>query len=194
MNINNFGPFSSNVWGTVSDWVMVIVTGTTLYYINKTFKSQYEVQKLQQQSTNIENEKFRIQVLPTFELFIYKTDFEFIEDKVKTKMSIGFHLMKNECLNLEIDFSITSSEIISNDIALEKLDYIAEDAHRGLDIVLSTKKHIFDRNGCSLSLNFKYADIVGNRYEMQFYANVTYVEKQVVVSGPFRLLKNNVTS
>jgi hypothetical protein len=53
MNINDFGPFSANVWGTVSDWIMVSVTTLTALFLIKTFKSQKKVQLMQQSITDI---------------------------------------------------------------------------------------------------------------------------------------------
>ncbi|MDP9076163.1 MAG: hypothetical protein M3O71_01965 [Bacteroidota bacterium] len=36
-------PFLSDVWGTVSDWVMIAVTTITAIFLYKTLKSQKEV-------------------------------------------------------------------------------------------------------------------------------------------------------
>ena len=39
MDIFNF-PFLSEIWGTVSDWVMIMVTGITAYFLYKTLYAQ----------------------------------------------------------------------------------------------------------------------------------------------------------
>lgn len=57
MDINNFGPFNSEVWGNVSDYVMVIVTAVTGLLIFFTFRSQQELQRLQ-------DEIFRLSIKP----------------------------------------------------------------------------------------------------------------------------------
>jgi hypothetical protein len=192
MNINNFGPFLSDVWGTVSDWAMVAVTGTTLYYINKTFKSQYEVQKLQQQSTNIENEKFRIGVLPFFELTIVKTDFEFINDDVQIKILAGIHLIKNESLNLKIELNEFISNIIfsykEDNSLYNNLNYLSENAHRTLNITALINKTDFEKNGCIFTIVFNYTDIVENKYTMGFGCYITYTDTEVNSNGPYRVL------
>ena len=48
--INNFTPFQADVWGTVSDWVMIVVTTVTAFAIWFTFREQKEVTKLQLKS------------------------------------------------------------------------------------------------------------------------------------------------
>ena len=61
VSINSFGPFDSDVWGTVSDWVMVIVTALTALFIFKTFRAQLKVNKDQAELLNIERIKLREQ-------------------------------------------------------------------------------------------------------------------------------------
>jgi hypothetical protein len=77
-DINNFGPFQSDVWGSFSDWVMLIVTFFTLLYLIKTFKAQHNslgiqqktlesqlvVQKAQQLSTEIEQKRYESEIRP----------------------------------------------------------------------------------------------------------------------------------
>lgn len=59
--INNFGPFEADVWGTVSDWMTVIVAGFTAFLIWRTFRSQLEVSRTQRDLLEIERLKFRNQ-------------------------------------------------------------------------------------------------------------------------------------
>jgi len=46
-------------WGTVSDWVMIIVTSVTAYFLYKTLKSQKEVQQTQNSLLKIEQLRVR---------------------------------------------------------------------------------------------------------------------------------------
>ncbi len=59
--INSFISFPAEVWGTVSDWVMIVVTGGTGFLIWQTLKSQREV---------IRNDKlkYKLQVKPHFQI------------------------------------------------------------------------------------------------------------------------------
>lgn len=52
-------PFSAEVWGTVSDWVMIIVTSITAYFLWKTLRSQKEVQDTQNRLLKIEQLRVR---------------------------------------------------------------------------------------------------------------------------------------
>ncbi|MCX2473550.1 hypothetical protein OQZ33_04315 [Pedobacter sp. MC2016-05] len=92
MNINNFGPFYSPVWGTVSDWTMVIVTTLTVIYLIKTFKaqsksikiqdktleSQLQVQTIQSEQFKLEKRKHAYYTMPIFkcEVASYASDFD----------------------------------------------------------------------------------------------------------------------
>src|SRR5579872_2778010 len=46
--------FPAEIWGTVSDWVMIAVTSVTAYFLWKTLKSQKEVQSTQNRLLKIE--------------------------------------------------------------------------------------------------------------------------------------------
>ncbi|MDB5129414.1 MAG: hypothetical protein JWQ85_3646, partial [Mucilaginibacter sp.] len=54
MDINNFGPCEATVLGTVPDWIIAFTTIVTAFFLIKTFRSQKEVQKMQQSITDIE--------------------------------------------------------------------------------------------------------------------------------------------
>jgi hypothetical protein len=60
-NKEHFGPFPGEVWGTVSDWMTVIVAGFTAFFIWRTLQSQLEVSRTQRDLLEIERLKFRNQ-------------------------------------------------------------------------------------------------------------------------------------
>ena len=66
MSINNFGPFSSETWGTVSDWLIFITTVVTAYFVWKTLHEQVVINKV---SIN----KDRRDIRPEFKI-IYELD------------------------------------------------------------------------------------------------------------------------
>ncbi|HEY4323107.1 MAG TPA: hypothetical protein VGN20_03955 [Mucilaginibacter sp.] len=61
LSLNSFVPFESDVWGTVSDWAMVIVTGITAIFIYRTFRAQLKVTKDQTELLKIEQIRLREQ-------------------------------------------------------------------------------------------------------------------------------------
>lgn len=56
--------FDPNVWGTVSDWCMIVVTIMTAIYLYKTLQSQQEVQRIQNELYKIESIKFNESIKP----------------------------------------------------------------------------------------------------------------------------------
>ncbi len=66
MILHNVFTFSAEVWGTVSDWVIIAVTGISLYYLRKTLQSQLEVQQMQQQLADYEKYNFLKSIRPSF--------------------------------------------------------------------------------------------------------------------------------
>lgn len=84
MDINNFGPFDSDVWGTVSDWFVAIVTAVSIYFLRRTLNSQNETQKLQSSVTNLEFQRYRQSIMPKWGLLINS-----FQDLKKTMMSIS---------------------------------------------------------------------------------------------------------
>lgn len=88
---NNFGPFSSEVWGSVSDWVLTLATIITLYFIYRTFQSQLIVQKSQLDLTQIEIDRFLAENRPSFVVTeVYAGSFQ----KDVDSPNLVFHLKK----------------------------------------------------------------------------------------------------
>lgn len=56
--------FNPNVWGTVSDWIVILITTLTAFFLYKTLKSQNEVQKTQNDLFHIENIRFIESIKP----------------------------------------------------------------------------------------------------------------------------------
>jgi len=64
--IYKYDPFNPNVWGNVADWMMVIVTAITLFFIYKTLESQKDVQKTNNRLLEIETNRHKYEVQPKF--------------------------------------------------------------------------------------------------------------------------------
>lgn len=91
-------PFQAKVWGTVSDWAMVIVTGFTAYYLVKSFKAQVDNNNIQtktlleqQKLTIIEQYIHRERVKPSFSLRPFPKE-KIIEHNI-AKFSYSFHFI-----------------------------------------------------------------------------------------------------
>jgi len=57
--LNNFGPFQSEVWGNVSDWLVFFATVGTGLLIWRTLNSQLKIQEF-------ENIRLKRELLPKF--------------------------------------------------------------------------------------------------------------------------------
>ena len=60
--------FDVTIWGTVADWIMIVVTGLTAYFLWKTLQSQKDVQSDQTMLTKIEQERYAKEIRPSFTL------------------------------------------------------------------------------------------------------------------------------
>lgn len=59
-------PFSAQVWGVASDWVMVVVTFFTAILLYKTLVSQQRTLREQIKITRIESENRKLKIVPRF--------------------------------------------------------------------------------------------------------------------------------
>jgi hypothetical protein len=102
MDVNNWGPFQANVWGTFADYCMVAVTGYTLYYLRKTLKSQQHVQEDQNRIANIEQSRYEKETKPNFALIEPKVSHSGEGDSFSTELILfTFVLLQNTAFDIE---------------------------------------------------------------------------------------------
>ncbi len=65
-------PFPAEVWGTVSDWVMIVVTSLTALFLYNTLRSQKDVQKAQNKLLEIEQLRLREDFKPLFQYTLFQ--------------------------------------------------------------------------------------------------------------------------
>lgn len=68
LHVYLFFPLNPDVWGTVSDWVMVLVTFVTAILLWQTLKSQSLVQQMQKGITDKEKFKHTQSIMPYFSI------------------------------------------------------------------------------------------------------------------------------
>ncbi|SHM44361.1 hypothetical protein [Flavobacterium chilense] len=93
--------FDPEIWGTVSDWLMVAVTTLTAYYLYKTLKSQKEVQITQNRLFEIESVRFRESIKPDLK---YKISENIITPQEKENSRIYSIEVTNESLIQHLKF------------------------------------------------------------------------------------------
>jgi hypothetical protein len=74
MGINNFGPFYSVVWGTVFDFLTLILSIATTYFLIRTLRSQQNVEKDQQLVSRISFYDFISKLKPELKLIGSRSD------------------------------------------------------------------------------------------------------------------------
>lgn len=166
-NINNFGPFQPDVWGTVSDWAMVGVTFFTLRYLIKTLRSQLEVQTIQQDLAKIENYRYKISIQPYFELEVVPPYNEYLFAKFTCKNA------KANSVNIVVTEE-NPDEIIEN----VSYDQIVP----GLFAHVTTPSFNLEKN-ITLGYIITFQDIEGHSYtqtSMLFYDKVRHIR---VING-----------
>ncbi|MGZ3758114.1 MAG: hypothetical protein ACXVAY_06940 [Mucilaginibacter sp.] len=190
MNINHFGPFAPEVWGSVSDWVYIIVTTATLYFIYRTFMAQLEVQRMQLKITNIENEWYRKESLPIFEAEVLEDQPGQPTDADKLLVSIGFGLKNSECKNLKLTVTSHMAKNLKWNHLAGNFQYVMAGGCNLID-VLVTKKDEENPYMFPIELNFQYEDMVGNQYKQNIHCIRRWSGKhQVYTFTPVPVIKN----
>lgn len=141
--------FNPEIWGTVPDWFMVIVTAVTAYFLYRTLQEQKEF-------TKIELERFSRENPPTF-----ASDRSIGNANKRLIYPLGFHVRvtNNRLKNLVINgkfpdgFKLIPSPSPTGSVPPEHEIFIMLDAPSTTDIV-----------DCTGEITFEYDDMINNRY------------------------------
>jgi len=124
------------IWGTVSDWLIIILTLLTAIFIYKTLKSQYEVQKMQLEITNIELHKFRDLLRP--EINVSFQEFDSITNRINFKISVLNRSLKNPRFisqsPLIINHAAKTESQLNNNYQYIIHDYMLPEDKRSIEI------------------------------------------------------------
>lgn len=172
-------PFQANVWGTFSDWVMVIVTALTAVYLIKTFRSQKEVQLLQIKATTIENERYRLENLPIFKLETIVGDLDNTGPLFKQHLTLRFTLLNCDVKYCGLAISSPNTTLVANDNNVLSAKNISKDSIHELSFYLKANKSNYDDNGFLLNIKISYIDPVGNRYHQNCRVLLQYSNIEV---------------
>lgn len=160
-------PFHADVWGSASEWVMILVTLLTAILLYKTLKSQNEVQQAQNKLLEIEQTRLRQQFRPDIQ---YHDFSDSIGDKHRPKLKKTSELVsvavKNHSENAAIDYDFPRF----NNPQVE----VAETFHSQPSLVKGTEyasiyfiiKNIGTKNKATYNFTFffTYHDLIGTKY------------------------------
>ena len=178
MDINKFGPFQAEVWGTVSDWFIVVITIITGIFIWRTLKSQITTQQFQGILTEIEKQRHRVEILPQFKLSVK-------HGKIDTSTKVNFEIN-------DIVITLTLNNNVAKDVRVvinadsnwtfEKKDYYNNMLNGGSTINFRCSHRmpffVFGSSVVYLPLTVYYSDITGiNKYEQRHSSILAFVDE-----------------
>lgn len=153
-------PFQAEVWGTASDWLMIVITIASLWYIRNTLKSQQEVQRQQTQITEIESKRARRDIRP-------KVDLEFLGKEAATeiygvKRMYALSISSSPAFEICFEFAHLPESLLYT-IKFYPRHYISE-AFGSINIEVNG----FEDNWRMIVFKVYFKDEDGGQYERQF--------------------------
>lgn len=174
-------PFEAAVWGTFSDWTMVIVTSFTVYFLIRSFVAQAESNRIQHQTlreqqkiTEIEQFIFKERVKPIFYLEVGEHGFKVdnLSETATAIYSFNFYTHNASAKDINTDCYLSDEESKSNK---HMFSTSRTELHPGMNS--STMPQEFHQQKTKIkdmadyvfrfSFKIKYADILGNHYEQE---------------------------
>jgi hypothetical protein len=180
MDVNNFGPFDADVWGTFSDWIIAAATVGSIILLVKTLRSQTSVQILQLRVTRIENEKFRVENLPKFEIKISNVVYgDTTQERFELSVLFNIYLLKNSAVNAKIIATPSHGQITNSD-AIQSRITLTEQSKQPFKIIIMVNKTTYTEIGLRILLNMTFCDMVGNKYSQDFTFDNTFTNNQII--------------
>lgn len=171
-----FDAFPVEIWGTVADWGAVLVYSITGWFIYSTFRSQLQVQRLQQRSidlqnrlTQIEISRYRYSIMPKISIQKPSYDEKISHDKVFIdNLEIGFRVLSNPIKDIRFNITLSNGIELLNEHSPNNLEFINSDNFFLItgDIKIEPvvmPGHIFNYNE-TIKFDFIFNDIDGNNY------------------------------
>ncbi|TKC09859.1 hypothetical protein FA048_06500 [Pedobacter polaris] len=151
------------VWGTVADWIMIIVTGLTAIFLYQSLKSQQDVQKMQQSITVLEQYSHILNIRPDFKCSVKWLD----QSKEFYIADLTLEITENIPFKLKHKFVQTSEDF--EDISGHKGMIDWQSTQVGSTIPFRIRlKTLSDKNGLVCSLDLFFEDAIGTGYLTKF--------------------------
>lgn len=167
MKVSVYG-FDPAVWGTVSDYLTIVVYIFTAVFVWKTFKSQLEVQKIQIRQLSIENFNYRLKILPKFELILGSFKDESTVDRLYySSISLVLLLSNSIAKNVRMKLAKeTTPSLKSLNIKVSKFLNIGDLG----DIEMEIDERLINNKINRIDINFEltFDDLDDNTYNQKF--------------------------
>lgn len=168
--------FSAGVWGTVSDWAMVVVAGVTGILIWRTLRSQMKVQESQDLQTLLQVDEYTARIYP-------QLDIQLLVRVPEVELSKNDLIDNHHRFHITIENSgegdarqVTFLDTRHNDVRL--VGDIFKGATVPSDIVF--RDPVVGNNAVGLEwleypLKIQYSDRMGSIYEHDVYVRISYL-------------------
>jgi hypothetical protein len=160
MDIFKF-PFPVEIWGTVSDWIMIIVTTITSYFLYNTLKSQKEVQQAQNKLLEIEQIRLREDFRPNLKYSRFTENVR-IDKPNKDVVSIAVR-------NISQSIAMNVKPIYFPDDNVEPIVFkpnprtlVQNEKYLSLHFLVNSS--IGEYLNCIIKFSIEYEDIAGTKY------------------------------
>lgn len=171
--------FNPLVWGTVSDWVVVLVTALTARYLWKTLQSQLKVQELQGKITLIENDRYRQEHVPKFKFKIIDHELTKDSNGVSAWFLISIELTNN--IAYKVDLKVlpwTSGMVFKQNVDVVQ-DFVQVGFQEKLRVDTLTPTGEFDMSNGEFSCVLLFSDPAGNNYRHVATITFDYTSKNI---------------
>ena len=204
MDINNFGPFNADVWGSVSDWFVALVTLTTAYYLYKTLKSQLKVQELGQTALEFERIRVTRETRPEFKVNVSEVFIDQYEDgEPKINVAVQFiNIAPHSAFNVDVRVAEIFDKHLNKKWTAIRPFVPHNQFWSGWDVLANYVGPNYPNDGkgkpedrmpgvinAALYLDIIFADVFGNNYEQLVYIifiqhNDKRIEPIIKVNAP----------
>jgi len=181
--LSKYFPLDSAVWGTVSDWVMVIVTFFTAIYLYRTLQAQLKI-------TKIEELRYRKSIMPVFDVNIAPNtscvlaDGQFIVDAFFEIKLVSENKARFVFIYLPDDnewkYSVKNQNIMKNFSSKDLFSF--EAVRTGKAIPLEENKPAIEF--ANLSFNVEFSDELDNMYVQRVNYNRLNGFESISVASP----------
>lgn len=170
---NSLITFDPNIWGTVSDWCIAVVTFGTGFLIWKTLKSQTDTLKLQQTLNDYERIRLKKEIQPFFTHGI-NSHIKNIQNNYIILLDVFLtNRGEFEAINVIIDYEKTPYQIDNSNfkphgILPFKHNQVLRNGIINFAMECNVPKPIEGEDVgiilCSLVMRIEFSDLQGNRY------------------------------
>lgn len=176
-------PFYVEIWGTVSDWIMIFVTAFTALYLVKTFRQQNK-------ALEMERYRFSMSIRPSFSAKLREPLIRLNEeDKINVNLEIKVenHRALMEKIEVYVSHIVTSENLHRPFIGSRWMEV---GSLWNVSFIFSEQERIGEINlPISPSINIYFRDIEQRKFKQLIYLQ-TKPELKIYVHPPEELMEN----